>query len=98
MTKLIFLFIVLLLAALLGITMHRHAGYVLINIAHTQIEMTLWVALFAILLLFFILQGFLQLMRTLIHLPDRYRGWSALHRERKSYQLSQTGVCELLQG
>ena len=98
MKKLILYFIVVVAAVWLGVLMHQHPGYVLLSVGNMQIETTLWFALIALLLAFFILLGLIRLLRGTFHLSRRYRDWSSAHSERKSWQLSQRGWCELLEG
>lgn len=98
MKKLIFLFLVILIAVWLGLLMQKHPGYVLINVAHTQIEMSLWFAIIAILVLFLVLYFLLRLVAQIGNIANRYKTWSTHHKEQKSYQFSQTAIFELFQG
>lgn len=97
MKKLIILFIALLAAIWLGIAMHEYAGFVMINMGHTRIETTVWVAILAALILFIGLRMLLGLMRGIWNMPGRYAHWSAEKGERVAYQHMQTAVFSLLE-
>ncbi len=84
MKKLVLYFIVLLISVWVGVLIHNHAGYVLISFNHTTIEMTLWLAILAIILFVFLLYGLIRLLRGTYHLPARYRNWDQ-KRNRKKY-------------
>lgn len=98
MKRLVFYFIILFLAVCLGIIIHRTPGYVLISFGTLRIETTLWVALFALLIFFFLLRTVVNLVRGTYHIPHRYRDWVAQRHERQSQKLTQEGICELLEG
>lgn len=96
MKKLIFYFIVLLLAVWLGIFMHTHPGYVLIGIAHLRIELSVWLAIFLLLVLLTILYGILRAIRGAYHIPRRYRGWQKRRAAQKGRYWFERGTYELL--
>lgn len=98
MKKLLFTFIVLLLAVWLGVLMSQQSGYVLISMGHWRIETSLWLALLAIVLLFLALYWLWRFISGAYHLPHRYEQWRHQRQEHKSFQLMERGVCALLEG
>lgn len=82
--KLILYFIVLLISVWVGVLIHNNAGYVLISYGHTTVEMTLWLALLAIIVMVFLFYWLIRLLRGTYHLPARFRHWEE-QRSRKKY-------------
>lgn len=58
MIRVLFAFLILLAAVILGIQLNKDPGYVLIAINHWTIETTVWVAIFTLILLFMIVYLF----------------------------------------
>ena len=75
MKKLIVYFIALLLAVLGGLWMHAHPGYVLIGVAHTRIEISLWLGVFVLIVLVIAFYGLLRLLSGIFHIPRRFRAF-----------------------
>lgn len=98
MIRVIMAFIVLLIAVWLGIQVSHDPGYVLIAINHWTIESTLWVAVFALIILFVALHIFLQLLHKLTSAPNRFRKWRALRLAHKAQETTRQGLIEYSEG
>ncbi|MDF3055010.1 MAG: enzyme of heme biosynthesis [Gammaproteobacteria bacterium] len=96
MKKLIIFFIALLAAIWLGVIMHKNAGFVMINFGHTRVEMTLWSAILALLVLLIVGRVLVGMIRGIYRIPVRYANWSSAKNERISYRYMQEAVLSLL--
>ncbi len=98
MIRLILIFLVLLISVYLGIQLSRDPGYLLITVHHWSIETTLWVAIFALIIAFFLLHGLLLLLRKLHRSPSTLRNWRARRRSQKAQAKTQQGLIEFSEG
>ena len=98
MKKLIFGFIILLIAVGLGFLIHKDPGYLLISYANWRIETSLWVAVIAIILTFLILYFLIRLIHQTTTLSHKFKRWSQLRNERKARTMTNQGLCELAEG
>jgi HemY protein len=97
MKKLLFYFIILLLAISLGLYLHATPGYVLISLGHMQIETTFWAAVILLLIAFWLLYLIVRLLQGSYRLPSRYRNWRQQRIQKKSQQYTQQGFSALYQ-
>lgn len=84
MMRLILLFSVLLISVLAGLQFSHNPGYVLIAFNHWTIETTLWFALLALLLLFFLLYTLCLLFGKIESLS---LSWKRYHEERQKQKI-----------
>lgn len=98
MIRTLCIFLVLFAAVLLGVELHNDPGYVLISVNHWTIESTLWVALFAVLLLFIVLYMLLQLMHKLSRAPHAIQQWNARRLAQKAQAITRQGLIEYSEG
>ncbi|HVV69860.1 MAG TPA: heme biosynthesis HemY N-terminal domain-containing protein [Gammaproteobacteria bacterium] len=96
MKKLIVYFIVLLLAVLGGLWMHAHPGYVLIGVANTRIEASLWLAVFALIVLVIVFYWLLRLLVGIFRIPRRFHSFRKRRERNQILKLSERGEYELL--
>lgn len=98
MKRLIVYFLILLGSVWLGIKIHKDPGYVLITYQKWSLETTLWFAILAIFLAFFILSLLLRLFQSTTSLSTRLDTWSSQRKTRKAGHLTYQGLCELAEG
>lgn len=98
MKRIIFLFIILLVAIWLGTWIVKDPGYVLIAYQHWTLETPLWFGIIVALLFLLLLNIFYHLTRALFSLPAKARTWRLKRRRRQSYLDVNTGVLQLMQG
>ncbi len=98
MKKLIFGFIVLLVAIWLGYLIHEDAGYLLITYGHWSIETSLWVAIISLILAFLIIYFIIRLIKNTMALSERFRHWGKERNNKKVKKLTDIGLCELAEG
>lgn len=98
MMRLLLYFLILLASVWLGLQIHQDPGYVLINYRHWSLETTLWFAILAIVVLFFLLYLLLRLLRGTTNISGRLRNWTDRRRYRKANQQTNRGLCELAEG
>jgi HemY protein len=98
MIRVLCIFLVLLGSVLLGIQLHNDPGYVLIGISHWTIETTLWVAVFALLLMFIILHIVLQLIHKLSRTPQAIQTWNSRRLAQKAQAITRQGLIEYSEG
>ncbi|KTD14692.1 protoporphyrinogen oxidase [Legionella gratiana] len=98
MMRVLFAFVILLVAVILGIQLNKDPGYVLIALNHWTIETTVWVAALAVILLFMVLYLFLRLCQTITHTPSTLTKWHAKKRFRKAQAITRKGLIEYSEG
>lgn len=96
MKKLIFYFLILALAVWLGVYMHNHPSFVLISIGSYRIEMTLWLAILALLLFLILLRLVIKFVRSIMNAPNAYKEWADQRRSKKSQSKMKSGFFELI--
>lgn len=96
MKKLIVYFIVLLLAVLGGLWLHAHPGYVLIGVADTRIEASLWLVVFVLIVLVIVFYWLLRLLGGIFRIPQRVRAFRKRREKNRALKLSERGEYELL--
>jgi HemY protein len=98
MIRTLCIFLLLLSAVLLGIQLHKDPGYVLVAMNHWTIESTLWVALFALILIFIITHVTLQFMSKLFQTPGRMQQWNTQRLAHKAQAITRQGLIEYSEG
>lgn len=98
MIRILFLFAVLLASVFLGIQLSRDPGYLLIAINKWTLETTLWVAVLACIIAFFVLHFFLLLINKIIHIPRGYQNWRAKRRAFGAQNKTRRGLIEFSEG
>lgn len=98
MSRLLFTFILLVLSVYIGTTLSHDPGYVFIEINHWTIETTLFVALFACILLFLLFHLILVIVTKLSHSPSSVRNWQNKRRMQKAQAKTRQGLIEFSEG
>ena len=98
MIRLFVYFLILLASVWLGLQIHKDPGYVLITYQHWSVETTLWFAILAVVVIFFLLYLLMRLLRGTSNISGRFRNWADQRRFRKANQLTNRGLCELAEG
>lgn len=98
MIRILLIFIILLGSVYLGIQLSHDPGYLLIAINQWTLETTLWVAVFACIIAFFLLHFLLVLMAKIIHTPRAYRSWRAKRRAQGAQNKTRRGLIEFSEG
>jgi HemY protein len=95
MKRLIYYFLVLLIAVWVGLKIAADPGYLLVAYQKNTIEMPLWLATVAVLLLFFVLYIALRLISNIRSLSAKIRAWSRQRRVRRAWQRTHRGLIAL---
>jgi len=98
MRRLVFYFIVLLLAVWGGLKIAADPGYLLVSYQKNTVEMPLWLAVLGVLVLFFILYFCLRLISNIRSLSARLRAWNRERRVRRAWQRTHRGFIALAAG
>lgn len=98
MKTLIISLIILALGIWLGILVHHDSGYVLVSYQHWSLETSLWVAIAALFIALLAIYLLLRLISWLLSLSTRFQRWSGKHKQQKSQQQTQSGLCLLAEG
>ncbi|MDF1677685.1 MAG: heme biosynthesis HemY N-terminal domain-containing protein [Legionellaceae bacterium] len=93
------LMLLLLIASVwLGVQFHGDPGYVLVVIRNWSIESTLWVALFAMFVLFSLLHLLLLSYRKTAYIPIFWHHWRLKHRAERARDKTTKGLIEFSEG
>lgn len=98
MRRLIFLLVVLLVSVIIGIEIHRDPGYLLLVYRDWSLEMPLWFAAMAFILVFLVTYC---LVRLLVSIGNSWRlwvHWLRVRRKNKAYDKTHRGLIELIEG
>lgn len=98
MRFLVFIFIILSIAAWVGLKVAHDTGYVFIAYNHWSAETSLWVGIGIIIVVFIALYTLLRLIVQTSRLPNRLSSWKRMRRYREVRQTTQRGFCELITG
>ncbi len=98
MKRFIFYLIILVFAVWLGIKIAADPGYALFAYQNWTVEMPLWFATLATIILFLILHNIILLIRGTGALAKRMKIWSAGRKARKSQVRTNRGLLELAEG
>jgi len=98
MRKLLYYFIVLLIAVWGGLKIAADPGYLLVAYQKVTVEMPLWLAVLGILGLFFALYFLLRMISNILSLGAKIRAWSRTRRVRRAWQRTHRGLIALSAG
>ncbi|MCH9756255.1 MAG: protoporphyrinogen oxidase [Gammaproteobacteria bacterium] len=98
MSKTLFILVLLLASAWLGVQLHGDPGYVLIVIRHWTIESTVWVAIGATLILFVLLHLFFLSYNKALHLPKSWHHWRLKHQTERARDKTTQGLIAFSEG
>ncbi len=96
MKKLLFGFILLLVAIGIGYIIQKDPGYVLVYYNQWSVSMSLWVAVLTLLLLFLIIYYVLKLIHRLSLLRSNFGYWSSTRKHKKALGHIDQGLCYIL--
>ena len=96
--RIVLLFALLMSSIFIGLQLHQDPGHVLIAFNHWTIESTLGVALFGIIIIFFILRSICWLVASISNLPHKYMSWIKLKRTKRAEQQTRQGLIEFTEG
>lgn len=98
MKKLIIIFLVLLLAVLLGIFAHRTPSNLFITFGSMHIQTTLWFAIAVAIVGGFLIYQLWRLLRGIYHLPSHLHHFSVERRDARNQKLTHRALCALFEG
>lgn len=98
MKRIILLFILLLIAAFLGIWMYQDSGYVLITFQNWSVETTLWILVLAILLTFVVLSFITAILNKIISIPKFLQDWLKNRKIKKARKQTRLGLLAWAEG
>ncbi|MFO1258188.1 MAG: heme biosynthesis HemY N-terminal domain-containing protein [Gammaproteobacteria bacterium] len=98
MLRLIGIFLVLSVAAMLGLGMHGDTGLVLLAWGRTTVEMPIWLAGVIILISFALFYLGVRLFKLMLGWPRWWAGFSHMRRKRKALSMTNQGFIELAEG
>lgn len=96
--RVIFTFIILFAAIMLGLQLKSDPGYVLISYHHWTIESSLWVSLTALIIVFVLTYILLAICRCVIRIPVASRRWINKYRMHKAQAKTRQGLIEFSEG
>lgn len=97
-TKLVTMFIVLLISVCLGVQLYHDPGYLFIAINQWSIETTLGVALPCLALIFLLIHTALNFFHWIIHIPKAWKAWRAKLRAQDAQKKTKKGLIEFSEG
>jgi len=98
MIRLLLAFIILLGSVYLGVQLNKDPGYILIEMNHWTIETTVWIAIFALILLFFIMHICIQLWHKISRTPGAFNEWNSKRLAQKAQAITRKGLIEYSEG
>lgn len=98
MIRFMIIFLILLASVYLGVQLSHDPGYLLITINKWSIETTLWVAIAALLITFFVMHTFLLFVNWTINIPTSWKRWRAKRRAHKAQSKTRQGLIEFSEG
>lgn len=90
--------IILFFSVWLGLKISQDPGYALFTYGHWTIEMPLWFAMVSVLLILFVLYGVLRFFDNIGFSIYRLKNWLRWRRKYKSYNKTNRGLLELVEG
>src|SRR5580692_7393770 len=95
-----FIFILLLFVAsiLLGLKIAQDPGYAFFSYQQWSVEMPLWFAVLALIVLFLLLYGVLRFFDNVGFSVYRWKTWLRFRRKNQSYNKTNRGLIELIEG
>lgn len=97
MRKLIFILLILIASVWLAVVIMQHPGYILITYQPWLIQMPVWFAILATLLIFVLFYLLITSADRLQFLWFRIKNWFRLNREHRSYSETQHGLAMLIE-
>lgn len=98
MKRLIFAFIILLIAVGIGFLIHIDPGYVLVVYHGWSIESSLWVAVGGVFILFLIIYFLIRLIRQTQRIGSKMQKWGSSRKQSQSRKLTNLGLCAIAEG
>ncbi len=98
MKKIIYYFLILLLAVWLGLIMSRHVGYVLISYGDVTIASSLWFAALALIVIFSLLYLLLRCCSKITLLSSSVGEWYRRRRRKRAQGQTIAAIYDLLEG
>lgn len=98
MKKLFFIFFLIFFAILIGFFVQKDAGYVLIAYNGWTVETSLWIAVLAAILLFFLVYFLLRLVHKTMGLGERWKMWRNKRRHHKMHEKIEQGIFRAIEG
>lgn len=98
MKKIVFYFLVLLLAVWVGVVMHDSPGYVLISYRGISVETSLWFASIFLIILFVLFYGFLRIGVGVSSIFANLTRWVNNRKKRQARKQTILGLYDLLEG
>lgn len=90
--------VILIVAGVLAISMSHHSGYVIVHLAHTQIEVAFWTAAVTLFVAFIVLYIIIRLLCTLFGLGKTIRTHRRINNMLSVQQRSDDGCMAMLNG
>lgn len=98
MKRLILYFLLILASIYVGIKLYQSPGYILMTYQHWAIETTFWFGALVLLLVIFLSNLLLSLIKKTVHLPSTLRHWWRDRKIQNGIKLLNKGYSELLVG
>lgn len=98
MRRFLWLLIILFVSVWLGLKISQDPGYALFTYGHWTVEMPLWFAVIAVLIILIVLYGILRFFDNIDFSLYRLKNWLRWRRKYKSYNKTNRGLVELLEG
>lgn len=98
MRRLIISLILLILSVWLGLRIAENPGYALFAYQHWSVEMPLWFAALAILLVFYVGYLILRIINSVDFSLYRWKNWLRWRKRYKSYSKTNQGLLEMIEG
>lgn len=98
MIRVLLILLVLLGSALLGVQLYHDPGYLLVAVSHWTLETSLWVAVIALILAFFVFHMLLLFINGLLDFPNSWRNWVTKHRTQRAQEKTRRGLIEFSEG
>lgn len=98
MRRFFWFLIILILSVWLGLKIAEDPGYAVFAYRHWSVEMPLWFAAISFLIILFLFYGVLRFIDGIDFTIYRWRNWLRWRRKYKSYNKTNRGLVELLEG
>jgi HemY protein len=98
MQRLFWFLVVLLISVWLGLKISEDPGYALFAYKHWTVEMPLWFAVVAFIVIVFVLYSLLSIVDKMDFSLYRFKNWLRWRRKYKSYNKTNRGLIELIEG
>lgn len=98
MRRFFWILIILIVSVWIGMKIAEDPGYALFSYKHWTMEMPLWFAILASIVILFLLYGILRFFDSIDFSLYRLRNWLRWRRKYKSYSKTNRGLVELIEG